>query len=142
MTATGKQAFRWDAVNGMVALNGFPDGAQQSEPRSISNSGKVVGYAFGPSVDRAVYWDATGAITNLGPSYAYGVNDFDVIAGGIATAAIWDESGPRDLGLLSDRVTSFWGINDFNTAVGYVAQGGSTNQLLWSESTGYVDLGI
>lgn len=70
MNASGRgQAFRWDAVYGMVGLGDAPTGEAYSRAFGASADGSiVVGFVaegFSPGTERAVYWDATGEMHDL-----------------------------------------------------------------------------
>lgn len=70
MNAAGRsQAFRWDAVHGMVGLAEAPTGQVYSRALGVSADGSiVVGFvaeSYSGGAQRAVYWDAAGDVHDL-----------------------------------------------------------------------------
>ena len=57
----GRQAYRWDSLNGSVALPAL-SGTQRTWARAINAAGQIVGY----SDQYAVVWDPDGSVTDLG----------------------------------------------------------------------------
>jgi probable HAF family extracellular repeat protein len=125
----------------------------------INNVGQVVGNATGGGGDRAFYWTADLGMTDLGSlggtwgiSRAASINNNGDVVGwtstnGIngGTAFIWDAAtGMRSLGTPdSFRMITPEGINDQGVVVGRGRgiNGGNSVPWIWSEKTGFAQLG-
>ena len=62
-TSSWSEAFRWDAVNGMVGLGNLPDVTTGSSAHGVSADGSVV---VGFSGNEAFRWDAVNGMVGLG----------------------------------------------------------------------------
>ncbi|MEM7409350.1 MAG: PEP-CTERM sorting domain-containing protein [Myxococcota bacterium] len=66
-TAVGREAFRWDATNGMQGLGTLPGGGA-SEADDVSDDGTIiVGFAFNAAGEKEAFaWDALNGMQGLG----------------------------------------------------------------------------
>lgn len=123
------RGFRWTSGGGMVDLGtpasqglvGLSD-YTQSYAQNVNDAGLIVGAADrGPGLTRAVYWDASGVIHDLGTlggssGWAYGVNEdglvvgFSNLASGSPRAFGWDGEGLVDLNTLLEPSAAGWTI--------------------------------
>jgi uncharacterized membrane protein len=90
---------------------------------AANTAGQVVGYGHTPSGTRAFVASATGTPTELatrasGPSYAYGINDSNLVVGSADGHAVeWDAAG-RLIDLGAGASSTAYGINNAGEVVG------------------------
>jgi probable HAF family extracellular repeat protein len=111
-SASGAEAFRWSAAEGMEGLGDLPGGTFSSEALSVSANGQVVvGYANSEQGQEAFRWTRSGGMATLGTfssGYFYSealdlsADGSMVVGYGLSKlgqrAFIWDERhGMRDL---------------------------------------------
>jgi hypothetical protein len=141
--------FRWTKADGMVTLEGFPEGTSLAFANSVSADGSVIVGNVVNSAIGAFRWTKADGIVSLGGngSGAYGVSaDGSVIVGGNGngTAFRWtQETGMVDLGSLSAEAHSHaFGVSaDGSVVVGYNGQFLEHRGFRWTELSGMVDLG-
>lgn len=135
-------------------------GWQNTEPRSIGNSGAVTGWSFNDDGTNAgfVYEPRSGTFTDATPSgstrtIVQGINKFGRISGNGQQAGlgrygfIWQQGtltkGKRELvpfldrSLVADGQTSARGINDAGIITGFTSSGGKTVGFVGSAASGY-----
>jgi probable HAF family extracellular repeat protein len=127
-----------------------------TEATAINNGDTVVGSAYSSTGRRAVRWDRTGSVTDLGTlpgdttSSAVAINDAGTVLGysgapAGTTAVVWDHHGTiRPLAMPPDVVESHpVAINAGGVAIGYaVFAGGSTHAVRWDRRGHVTDLGL
>jgi len=154
-SATPREAFVWDATNGMEILPG--NGTGQSVAYAINIKNQVVGWTIAAGgIKTAAYWFKNDqdiwefiSMGSLGgDSVAKGINGNGLAVGhavqsdGSSTAFIWDVvTGMQPL-LLADAVQSFaYSINDAAHIIGdYVGSGGIRRSFIWDETDGAHDI--
>lgn len=127
-------AFMWTPTNGMTDLGTL--GGEVSRAYSLNDRGVVVGEAETADGRMLAFrWTAADGLTNLPlpegvrESYAYGNNNYGVIAGagdiGEGTRAlVWSVDGPSVPGLLNSNGSSIaHDVNDFGDLVGQADTG-------------------
>jgi probable HAF family extracellular repeat protein len=141
----GTRAFLWQSGSGMIDLGSLDPGSNLSSGRSfssaksINDAGQVVGYSYGASGPRAVLWQGSSGILDLGVlsdgdnenfSEAYDINSAGLVVGRSGQRAfLWEiGSGMTDLNNLLVRadprfrdvfLSEATGINDFGEIVAW-----------------------
>ncbi len=148
------RGFKWTPGGGMVDL-GTPasqgliglEAYTVSYAQNLNNAGLIVGAADrGPGLTRAVYWDSTGQIHDLGTlggtsGWAYAINEDNVAVGfstdasGQTRAFGWDGGTLVDLNTLVDPASGWvlsraYDINESGWIVGEGTFGGITQAVL------------
>jgi probable HAF family extracellular repeat protein len=142
------QSFLWTADTGMTAL-AIPG---WSEGMGINNQGHIVGWYSDPThgAPAHAFLYRNGAVEDLGPGHALGINDTDQVVGyndgesaGTSVARLWDDRGPHDL---DDEggVSQAFAITGAGIVAGYSSRGGGVGDplhaVLWTPY-GVSDLG-
>ncbi|MEM6914484.1 MAG: hypothetical protein AAF511_10970, partial [Pseudomonadota bacterium] len=150
-SASGQEAFVWDAENGMQGLGDLAGGSFMSDARAINNAGTVVGRSQSAGGLQGFTWDSVNGLSGLSElsgggfnSMAFAINDSGVIAGrsdgpgNITQAVRWDMSGQIEgLGFLKDQTFSeAWGINEDGEIVGQGTVNNGFASFIWSEEDG------
>lgn len=67
-SANGTEAFRWNAIDGMVGMGDLAGGAFYSEARGVSGDGSIItGYSSSANGDRDAFrWTAQGGMVSIG----------------------------------------------------------------------------
>jgi len=133
-----EQAYRWDRVNGSVAL-ALLGGTDSNIANAINDSGWIAG----KSGNHAVLWNPTGSIVDLGTSSfqwgnaAYGINNLGQIVGELGgRAVLWNADGSvaadLDSFLGGEYGSGASAINDNGWVVGYrLDEYGNQQAVLW-----------
>ncbi len=122
-------------------------GGESSSTQAINNMGQVVGqseYEFGNHANRGCLWENGEIIALLAPregrysASANDINDLGQIVGAAlgsesqATATLWIDREPIDLGSLAGEGSSAFAINNLGHVVGQSrAANGNTHAVVW-----------
>ncbi|GAB4108044.1 MAG: hypothetical protein Kow00105_13720 [Phycisphaeraceae bacterium] len=117
MSAQGFEAFKWDAINGMIGLGDLPGGDYFSTARGVSSDGMVVvGYSdsiHSPAGYEAFRWTPGSGMVGLGD-----------LAGGVFDSRVMDVSA------------------DGSVLVGWSSSGsGNMEAFTWTSGSGMIGLG-
>jgi probable HAF family extracellular repeat protein len=149
-TAEGRQAVLWENGN-LMPLGDLPGGQMDALGFAINDRGTVVGEGTTELGHYAMIW--RGGVmrqlpvpANAASSFAFDVNNFNVVAGyaaidGLLAPMLWRRGRAIRLPLLSPGYNSSYvsGINDFGDAVGVAAIGtsGVSAATLWRHGRAY-----
>lgn len=135
-------AVSWTS-GGLLSDLGTLSGGQDSWAYAVNNNGLVAGWSTDSSgSSRAVLWDSSGAVTDLGSGAAYGINGAgDVVGESDGRAVVWSVGGSiTDLGpgVACD-------INENGQVTGFVLVPGQLgfaepHAFVWSAEAGMTDL--